>query len=215
MNLKILSVTLSLAFTNLAWADDEDVIDFSTIVEELSGESRVRAAPDDHDAFANVSIHASLGLSTAFLHLQPELAANHNGQLTGFDFSFGVDLFSPRWLCLGSFRSYESETFERQLIVELKEFDTKIIYDLPLSKRLHLRFGGGLAARYLNVRSIHQRLTLKDRYTTPSSLLTSGLYVALNPHLGLSADLSLRSALVDETIDTRTFSGNLNLNTTF
>lgn len=196
-NKKLFVATFSLLLTGLSpIARAEDVLDFEAIVDDLSGSSRVQV--QDRDPFAEIKIYAGFGFTTSYLSLRPEDGPSSSGILSGAEASFGIDLFSPAWQAEGALRSYNSERLDSTTTASLKEFDLKVQHTVMINPRLRLPIGVGLAARYLNVNSPAAR---QERYTTPSSLLSTGLHVQMNKVLGMGMDFSWRNSLIEESID--------------
>lgn len=193
----------------MSHADDE--MNFDAIVEELGGSSRT-GAPEDRDPFSTVKIHASLGMTAAYVDVEPERGPGASGLLAGAEATLGIDLFSPQWQAEGALRSFNSERLDAETTVSLKEFDLKILHTLPLASKLKMQLGAGLAARYMNVKSPY---TNGSEYTTPASILGVGFKFQLSKVVGLGIEGSFRTALVDDTVDKSAINGSLRLNAVF
>lgn len=193
----------------MAFADE--VMDYDAIIEDLNGSSRMEFA-EDRDPFSKVKIHASLGMTASYIDVEPEYGPGASGILAGAEATLGIDLFSAAWQAEGAIRSFNSEKLDADTSVSLKEFDLKILHTLPLSAKLRMQLGGGLAARYMNVRS---PFTAGSDYTTPASILGLGFKFQLNKVIGIGLEGSVRTALVDDTIDRSAVNGSIRLNALF
>lgn len=231
-------ILLFLTFTISAFAqyEDENTIGYDQIVEELTDRPRTRAKykVDYDDPFASVLMHGGVGVTSSHLSIETGDGPSKNGFHKGVEFNFGIDLFSPVWIAEGTVRSFGSEEFD-ELNVSLKEFDLRLIHRIPVGNNFFLRFGGGLAARYLKVdqwvnneketievaeteksTSETPQKTLSQRtFTTPSSIFIIGLDSALNKTVSLGIELAYRSALIEETIDKSAFDAILKVDTHF
>ncbi|MEO0335015.1 MAG: hypothetical protein AAF202_01380, partial [Pseudomonadota bacterium] len=149
----------------------------------------------------NVKLHSSVALATSFITIRPEEAGYISGFLRGVEFNFGIDLLSEDWLAEVSVRSYQPDDINSDTQISMREFDLKVTYESRLSRSIKGRFSGGLAARYLRFISRNQEEVLRDRYTTPASIFSAGLAFSLTKVLSLGADLSYRTALIDDSVD--------------
>ena len=188
----------------------EDVMDYEAIVDDLNGASHMRV--ENMDPWSQALIHSSIGFATTFIDVEPENGPSATGVLTGAEVSFGIDLFSPTWKAEGALRSFNRDRLDGDTSVSLKEFDLKLMHSSPLTSKLRMEIGGGLAARYLTASS---PFTMKSEYTTPASILGVGLRSQLTKIIGLGIDLSLRTPLIDETIDRSSISSSFKVNAVF
>ena len=187
-----------------------DVMDYEAIVDDLKGSTQMSVG--DTDPWSRVLIHSSIGFATTFIDVEPENGPSASGLLSGIEVGFGVDLFSPAWKAEGALRSYNTGRLDSNTSVSLKEFDLKLLHMSSLSSRLKMEIGGGLAARYLTTRS---PFTKQSEYTTPASIIGVGLRSQLTKMVGLGVDISLRTSLIDESIDRSSVSGSLKINALF
>lgn len=189
----------------------EDELDYDSIVSELKASSRT-ALPTEVDPFDNIAIYGALGLTSTLLNVAPELGSTKSGLLTGFEAGFGIDLFSSSWQAEGAVRSFNEDRLSSTMKVSLKEFDLKFMHTSPLTNRLKLRIGGGLAARYMRVESSE---SLKSRYTTPASIIDVELKAQVTKILAIRTDISIRNSLISETIDRSAIQGALKMDFQF
>lgn len=208
------SAFLSLALITgpLTYADSEDLVDYDQIISDLKGSTESKLPEVSTDPFDNVMLHAGVGLATSYIRVRPELGKSHSGFLTGVEANFGIDLFSKNWQAETSLRSFNSEQFTPDLNVSLKEFDLKIMNTQPVAGKLKLRLGAGLAARYMNVSSPQAKQT---EYTTPASIFDGALRAQITPNIGIGGELSLRTALISESIDRSAMNAAIRLDAQF
>lgn len=189
---------------------EAEEMNFDDIVSDLRGSTEGKLGPVD--PFDDIMIHAGLGLATSYLSVRPEMGGRQTGFLTGVEANFGIDLFSRSWQAETSLRSFNSEKFSNDFTASLKEFDLKIMHTLSISSKMKLRMGGGLAARYMKVDS---NLAVQNEYTTPASIFDGALRAQLTPALGIGAEVSLRNALISESIDRSSLNAALRLDAQF
>jgi hypothetical protein len=196
--------------------DDTEVMDYDSIVRELigspaSGNSLNRARPvAPRDPFEDVLLHVGIGLVSTFARLDAG-GDQINVDQRGFQATLGIDLFSEHWLAEGSTRSFGGTAYGAN-IVSLKEFDLKVYYHDRFSSKLGWRAGGGLAARYLTLKKTDAE---PAKYSTPASIATLGLEYFLGPAVSMTAEISARNAMIEETIDQSSLDATLRLDTHF
>lgn len=201
-----------------ASVNENEEMGYESMVNELSfAESRRKSTGSD--PFDLVKIHMGFGLVTSAFTFKTPNGSSEFSAPRGFQASMGIDLFSPQWLAEGIVRSYSSSSGDKSTI-SLQEFDLRIAYVHLLQSNLFLRGGLGIAARYMDLRiqeSIvsdenqespitvnppkRQYQSIEYNYTTPSSVAFVGVDSYLNDLLSVSGELSLRSAMIEETID--------------
>lgn len=221
----MVALTLTLFASPLVQAaasvnDEEEEMSYEDIVKDLSREQRRAAAAESSSRAAvrqggpqssldDVMIHGGVGFTQMFG------TVNYNGDRThisqrGIQATLGIDLFSENWLAEGSARNFSSYDYGNTNIA-LKEFDLKIVYHNRFAPKLGMRFGGGLAARYLevaNTSGVHN-------YTTPASVFTGGVELHAARSLTFAAELSARTAMISETIDKNSYDMTIRVDANF
>lgn len=186
---------------------------YDEIVRELSLSERTSAAAARQDfTQAPVRIHGSVGFVAGRLNLAPPTGLSRSQSLQGAEVVLGIDLFSEQWIAEGAVRSFESEPYTSTNL-SLREFDLRIVHQTPILNRIDIRWGAGMAARYLNFSQALPQL--RSEYSTPASLFILGLRGEVNQVIALSLDASLRSRMVDDTIDKGSFDAALRLTGSF
>lgn len=182
----------------MAWsADNNDDEDYDSIVRKLT--IRQSAKSLGESIFDNVMFHVGLGVAnTAYTVKVGNDEASISKQ--GFSLALGVDLFSPKWLTEVVFSNYGDRS-DYAFSTSLKEFDLKVIYKYSLSENWDLRIGTGLAARYLNL----YRPNAVSNYTTPSSILLTGVEAKLSSMISLVTEIGLKSPVISETPERSAF----------
>lgn len=204
-----------------AVGEEDDLIRFDTIVRELDrqssglgGNSRGQLRTKKSDPFADIWIHGGVGVANTTQKIEiPALGGGTESvrlQQKGYQATLGIDLFSPSWAAEGVARSFGEEQ-EGDVRAALKEFELKLFYKSPFTRRAVFRIGGGLAARYLTLHRPDQVL----EYTTPSSVITLGLDFYVNRAISIGADLSARNSLINETVDQTSYDGTIRMDTHF
>lgn len=192
--------------------ESEDELSFDKIVSELS-KSRTKSEPlvtrRKGDPLSQVKIHSGVG----FTHSKVQavsLAGNEiEGLQRGIQATLGIDLFSQYWSAEGAIRSF-GETSIEETDVTLREFDLKLVYRDRLGPALKYSLGFGLAARNMtmreNVKSTNTKFTTASqdqskKFSTPASIIVTGISAELSRTLSLGTEVSYRSAMIDESND--------------
>lgn len=199
----------------LAFGQQEEVYGYDSIVEELRSGSSSSYKMGNPDPFASVLIHGGVALTSSYLSLSTPDSKPVFGMLRGFEASFGIDLLSRNWLAEGAVRSFGNDNLDKNHQASLKEFDLKVVYKSSFSRLLRMRVGAGIAARYLTFKRVESGKYIDTKYTTPSSILFVGLEAPLSRRFSIGSDLSLRSAMIDETIDRSTVDASVRLDAHF
>ncbi len=215
----LVSVLVAISLSSFVEAQEEEtnMIDYDSIVRELSTTSNRYKVSSNYngDPLANVLFHGGVAYTTSYLVVDPEFGAKLNGVLKGVEFTFGIDLLSRYWVAEGSVRSYQPENLDRNTQISLREFDLRLVYNDDLNQTMKYRLGIGLSSRYLTFKSRIPSEIVKDRYTTPSSIIFAGTQLSLSEKVSIGPDIAYRSALVDDTVDKKSFDANIRLNAHF
>ena len=219
-HLFLISITITILSFNSPFvqayeADDDNTIGYDSIVRELKSTSTYREPIAPSDPFSEILFHGSMGYTSSYVIIDPEYGNKMHGVLKGVEFTLGIDLLSKYWLAEMSIRSFQPEDLSPQTQISLREFDLKIIYHDDLSRSMSYRLGAGLSSRYLKFKSRVSEEVVKDRYTTPSSILTGGIQVHISKIISIGPDLAYRTALIDDTVDKQSFDANIKLNAQF
>lgn len=192
----------ALLLTTSAWAQESesDYDGYDSIVDELKSSTNT-PLPKSEDPFDLIVIHGGVGLVTSYLSIRPTEGPEISGFQKGFEARLGVDLFSPYWMAEGGLRNFSSTQIENNTHASLNEFNLRLLYRNPMSRQVKLRIGGGVAARYLEVKSRAAGAIRKQEYSTPASILSLGLEAALARNVSVGAEVSYRSALITDTAD--------------
>ncbi len=176
-------------------------------VENSSRASARRSGPQQ--SLDDVMIHGGVGFTQMFS------TVNYGGDRThvaqrGIQATLGIDLFSDNWLAEGSARNFSSYDYG-STNVALKEFDLKVVYHSKFAPKLGMKFGGGIAARYLEVANSSGSNT----FTTPASVFTGGIELLAARNLTLSGEVSARTALISETVDKNSYDMTVRIDANF
>jgi hypothetical protein len=227
LNIFRFTTAVSLAFLATAPStfaqsfDEESQFGYDYIVRELSrGETSLRT-PAYRDPFSEVKIHLGVAFLSSHINVDPSDRKSFSGFHRGFEANFGIDLFTPLWIAEGVVRSFSPQKLGQDTVA-LKEFELRLIRRYAIASGLTWRLGGGLSARYLDVTSAATAGTgpesggaiattaasdgsslgrTSSRFTTPASVITTGIEMRFTDILGLGLEVSYRSALIDETAD--------------
>ncbi len=199
-----------------SYDSDESGLGYDAIVGELEKlDVPVPTATESDDPFELAKIHVGFAMLSSYANFQMAAGKGESGLLTGFELSFGIDLFSPNWMALGSIRSYSSEKLGESLRAKLQEFDLKFLYKNYLSRRVQGVFGLGISARYLDLKTEVLGVTQTTKYTTPASVVSAGFMARMGKQISVGPEFSYRSAMINETADRNAFDGMLKLDAQF
>jgi hypothetical protein len=198
---------------------DDEYVTYDRIVEDLQSQSKRvtretnrlqnRYSSLNYDPFANIWIHAGVGLAQATANFDLPNGSPLQLSARGIQAAIGIDVLGPSLTAEGTVRNF-GESEDASAKIQLKEFDLKILAKHRIG-RFNIKGGGGLSARYVNVK------TLTDFFevTTPASVLQFGGDFYLTSSISIGLDLSARSAMIGETFDRTSYDGTLRMDTHF
>lgn len=201
----------------LVLADEDSYSNYDQIVSELrsSADEKPVTAPRDDFSWEEVAIHGGIGFTSSFSSVSTPNGASSSGLLKGVTVNFGTNLFTRRLRAEGAFSSYAQEGFDQNMKAQLKEFELRMLFLPSLNDKTTLRFGLGLAARYLTIDAENSGVWENYQSSTPSSMALIGFERKISPAVAIGPDFSYRSALISDTIDKSAFNASFRLNATF
>ncbi len=213
---KLILLFLVLFTVDLSLADEDEYEGYDSIVGQLSStRSQLSKQPTYNDPFDQVLLHTGVGMALSMTNFQLG-SKNRTGFFQGVELNFGIDLFSENWTALGAYRNLGRATIdnrESQDIAELNEFDLMLVHRPRINRFMRFRTAGGLSARYL---TYYDNLNNQQlNYKTPAWTLNIGLESILTKVFTFTADVSYRSALINETIDNSAFGASLRVDANF
>lgn len=210
----LLAFTLvQVTFNASAYA--EEYSSYDDIIRDLKG-STTTSLPTQNargPGLDAVKIHAGIAMVSSRLNLNLPQGVPGSKGLRGVELAFGIDLFTPEWIAEGTLRNFGKEKFATT-DVSLKEFDLKLVHKRMFSDKIFGRFGGGMAARYLDFDQAPAAGT-SNSYTTPSSVILVGVGSHITSGMALSAEATYRSALINDTADESAVDGSVRLTGSF
>lgn len=212
--MKTLILILSLTLVQTPGFATENLSGYEEILRELKLSEKTSLDEMNPLKEDPIRIHGSVGVVAGRVGLSVPAGLSSSQSLQGVEAVMGIDLFSKRWLAEGALRSFEAEPYSSTEL-SMREFDLRVIHQIPLMKTIEVRWGLGMAARYLNFSETLSNYQLKNEYSTPASILLTGLRFHFNHVIGISADASLRSRLVNDTIDKGSFDTSIRLTGSF
>lgn len=218
MNKSFLYIICALIFfPSLVLAEEDSYTSYDSIVNELraSANDKPQVAPVDDFNWDEVAIHGGLGFSTAWESVSTPNGVVGSGIMKGITLNFGMNLFTRKLRAEGAFSSFSQEEFSNNMRASLKEFELRFMYLPTMSDKTTLRFGLGLAARYLNVDAQSEGVWSDYQASTPSSVAMIGFERKITPTIALGPDLSYRSAMISDTVDKSAWNASFRLNATF
>jgi hypothetical protein len=211
---KILFATIVMTFVQVHAS--EDLSSYEQIVRELTSPSTTSTRYNTKNSgLETIRIHASVGATATRVNLKLPAGLPAGASLGGAEVVLGIDLFSPRWIAEGAVRSFSQESFADSDI-SLKEFDLRIMHQVPIWEKFDLRWGGGMSARYLKFsNSFANASEVGLEYTTPASVFILGAQTKFNHAVGITAELAYRSRLISDTVDRNSFDGSVRISGSF
>jgi hypothetical protein len=189
-----------------ALADDDHLNGYDAIVRDLSGDSTMQA-PHSTDPFEAVQFHIGFGGAASHLKMNSVAGLPSNVNLNGYELDAGIDLLSPQWQAVGHIIAYNADD-EGDTSINAKEFGLILQYKAAVQERLSFVLGAGLGARYLDLGgTIPNGANSND--TTPLSILTAGIDVAITPAVSIVLNASYKAALIRDTNDAGSIDGNI------
>lgn len=185
-------------------------VSYDDLVQRLS-KKKSKLSDSSLNSFDDIMIHAGAGLVTSVSSYninQKDVVRQH----TGFQLSFGIDLFSPNWSAEAALRNFgtgNSGTESRSL----RETDMKIMYRSTPNGGMGFRGGAGLATRYLKINDDMNGISIND--TTPALIGFLGADSYVNKNFSVGFEAGLRSAMVGRTVDKNSLDFMLRLDTYF
>ena len=205
-------------FSTFVWAADEgSFTGYEAIVSELkaSVDETPTVVPTEDLDWEDVAIHAGVALAGSWVAVTSPQRVGGSGLLKGIEINFGMNLFTRRLRAEGAFSNYAQEELDPNLKADLKEFELRLVY-LPYAQDgMTLRFGTGLAARYMNLESRTNAHWTNFQATTPSSLFLAGFERKISKSITFGPEVSYRSAVVADTFDKSSWDASFRLNATF
>lgn len=215
---------LILPFTFIQAYAVEDYANYNEIISELSRPKNQINQKIKADLYSGLNIHAGASYITTNISVYDKNIKKAQGTLSGIEASLGIDLFSAYWSAEGALRAFKTQQ-DKNHEFNLKEFDLRIVYRNYITRRVKLRTGFGIAARYLNITDLSSlnalreikafAVTKKYKYTTPASILFLGIENYITDSLSLGVEVSYRASLIDETADQSSLAGSFKLETHF
>jgi hypothetical protein len=217
----LLSVS-TIVWTSEVQASDEDssYSNYDAIVSELKASMEETAPVPRKTAgieleWEDIALHGDLGFATSWVAVTSPNGVAGNGLMKGVQFGFGMNLFTRKVRAEGAFSNFSSESLSPNLKADLKAFELRMIYLPAIAHKMTMRFGLGLAARYLNLETNTGGPASVYQASTPSSVLLIGFERKINSTFALGPDISYRSAIVGDTYDKSSWDASFRLNATF
>ncbi len=195
--------------------NDEDLQNYESIVKDLQKapvQAKSRASvklPSAEDSFSNTTIHAGVGYATMFETIDSNTGRIYANQ-SGVQVSLGIDLFSEHLSAEGSLSSFGEQDYTHAQVT-VREFDLMFYGKGKIAPNVTGKIGGGIAGRYLTL----TERGIPVQYSTPSSVLTAGADVYLASAFSLGGEIAMRNAMIGESLDVRSYTMLVRLDTHF
>ncbi len=192
----------------------DDMQNYDSILKDLAkaptqAKSRVRLSRSNAESFENTTIHAGVAYANMFQTLDLSDKKIYVG-LSGVQVSLGIDLFSEHLSSEGTLMTFGDHNYDGSSI-SVKEFDLMFYGKGILSPSIKGKIGGGIASRYLTL----TKNGVATQYSTPNSVLSVGADYILADALSLGGEIAMRNAMTGETIDERSYTMLIRLDTHF
>lgn len=198
--------------------DEESYTSYDSIVAQLQTAADADDKPVAQDMnWDEVAIHGGAGFTMSYTSVRAPEGTLGTGVMKGFEAHFGMNLFSRKARMEGLFRNFAQEQLSSNITADCKEFEFRGVF-LPagLPDKMKLRFGMGLAARYMDISSKTQSgRYVTHKASTPATTFLIGFERKIAPSVAIGPDISYRSALTSDTFDKSSWDASLRLNATF
>lgn len=206
----IIASTICSSFASAQSYQDDEGLDYDALIRKLSQGDKNESVSQE-DPFDNVKMHLGVGFVNSIFTVEHANNDKTFGAQRGVQVSMGIDLFSRFWLAEGTFRNFGESKYENANI-SMKEFDIKVLYQSRFAPGWAFRTGGGLAARYMNIKYFGKSGgAFSQQYQTPATVIQGGLLTYLTSGLSIGADASLRNSVIEDTPDRTAFDFTLRL----
>lgn len=186
-------------------------LSYQDLVDQLKAKRRKPVAPRRAHQLDEINLHASIAMAASFNNYRVQDRSLSRG-MNGFQIGLGIDLFSPQWmaeLALRNFGTRESGTESHAL----REVDLKVMHRQSLGAKLGFRAGTGLSTRYIRFTDPIHNVSVSEE--SPNLIVAGGLDSFLTDRVNVGAELSLRTALVDQSLDRNSADLMVRLETSF
>lgn len=183
-------------------------VSYDDLLNELSAKKN-SLAKKQNSSFDDVRLHAGIGYANSFTNISAQ-KQNFNRHASGIQLSLGMDLFSPNWYSEGVFRNYGLTSSGNEELT-LREFDLKLGYTNTLESIWKYSISSGLSNRFLKFKDSTKDIDVDS--TTPSLVVSTGFFAQVHRNLSLGAEVSARTAMVNDTSDKNSFDFAFRLNT--
>ncbi len=165
---------------------------YEELVNELTEET-AKLAQMNQQKPPGPTLHAGVGLLLTSLSIKPR---QDRFQMSGFQVSLGIEVFSPHVIAEGIIRDFGTKTIGPQVYV-LRELEAKLSYRIhPTNTQLKYRLGIGSIRQYLD----YKDATNAIKESSPSIVFSSGLESQLNQNIVLCAGIDYREATTSTSI---------------
>lgn len=141
-------------------------------------------------------VHLGLGLSQTFYDADAVALNSRMQNQGGLMINVGVDILNHNWGLEGSYSNFgTANTDDTQ--IRLREFAIKGLYKPSINKTWSMRMGMGVSSRFLDI----SNAATNESYKTPSGLFLFGVDSYISQLISVGADLSFKTAMINDTID--------------
>jgi hypothetical protein len=202
----ILSLLLIISTPIKVQAYDDEDVSYDQLVNRLSQRKSSIIQNQSHP-LDDIQIHAGVAYTLSQLNLELGNRSTSR-QMTGFQLSFGIDLFSPNWIAEGAIRNFGTHNLANETR-SFRELDLKVLYHSnPAISTTgstvysnDYTFGTGISTRYLKYHDSQYDINT----TTPGFILLSGINGHFNKYLNAGAEISYRTSLITDSPDRGSF----------
>ncbi|MEN0057631.1 MAG: hypothetical protein AAGB31_02260 [Bdellovibrio sp.] len=189
-------------------SSDYQEVSYDDLLNELATQKQTLIRKQQDPTYNELRLHAGIGYANSFTNISSQ-KQNFNRHATGIQLSLGTD-FTPNWYSEGIFRNY-GVTTDGSEEMTLRELDLKLGYKDKLQSIWSYSLSSGLSQRFLRFTDPSRDIDVDD--TTPSLVISSGVFAQVHRNLSIGAEFSTRSAVVNRTADKNSFDFALRLST--
>ncbi|MGE3683005.1 MAG: hypothetical protein AB7G93_14870 [Bdellovibrionales bacterium] len=198
--------------------EEESFVHYEAIVNELkaSAEGPAHSAPYSELGLQEMALSGGLGVVTSYVALESPSGAAGSGFLKGFEAHVAAHLFSPKVRGELAFRNFAQENLSHDLQADLRELELRLVFTPLLDRRMRLRMGAGLSARFMDIQSRADEGDWRDDASSvPASSLLVGFERKLSEAVSVGPDIAYRSTLASGTFDKSAWDASFRLNASF
>ncbi|MBO9666661.1 MAG: hypothetical protein J7501_07580 [Bdellovibrio sp.] len=194
----------------IVWAtsnSDYTEVSYDDLVNELS---RKKDTADQAERAVNAGkAHLGIGYANSFSSISAA-GKTFSRHTSGVQVSAGMDLGSPRFYTEGIFRNYGTNDSTTESF-SLRELDMKLGYTNVIENIWNYSLATGLSTRFMKYTNSETHGSIDQ--VTPSLVISSGIFAQIHRNISIGAEISGRTAMINNAQDKDSFDFAFRINT--